>query len=65
MRTGEGLVYVVNAKDKVETRNVAIERLTDEFVIVSGGLQPGDKIVTSGLEKLRPGSKVRAIQAAR
>ena len=65
VRTGEGLVYVVNSKGKVETRNVAIERLTDEFVIVTGGVQPGDQIVTSGLEKLRPGSKVRTIEVAR
>ncbi len=64
VRTGEGLVYVVDAKSRVETRNVAIERVTDEFVIVSGGLKPGDVIVTSGLEKLRTGSKVRAIKAA-
>jgi RND family efflux transporter MFP subunit len=64
VRTGEGLVYVVDAKSRVETRNVAIERVTDEFVIVSGGLKPGDIIVTSGLEKLRTGSKVRAIKAA-
>lgn len=64
VRTGEGLVYVVDAKSRVETRNVAIERVTDEFVIVSGGLKPGDIIVTSGLEKLRTGSKVHAIKAA-
>jgi membrane fusion protein (multidrug efflux system) len=64
VRTGEGLVYVVDAKSRVETRNVAIERVTDEFVIVSGGLKPGDIIVTSGLEKLRTGLKVRAIKAA-
>lgn len=63
VRTGEGLVYVVDAKSRVETRNVAIERVTDEFVIVSGGIKPGDTIVTSGLEKLRTGSKVRAIKA--
>jgi RND family efflux transporter MFP subunit len=63
VRTGEGLVYVVDAKSRVETRNVSIERVTDDFVIVSGGLKPGDVIVTSGLEKLRTGSKVRAIKA--
>lgn len=62
VRTGEGLVYVVDAKSRVETRNVAIERVTDQFVIVSGGLKSGDIIVTSGLEKLRTGSKVRAIK---
>jgi cell shape-determining protein MreC len=38
-------------------------RVTDDFVIVSGGIRPGDVIVTSGLEKLRTGSKVRAIKA--
>lgn len=63
VRTGEGLVYIVNTKNRVETRNVAIERVTDEFVIVSGGIKMGDTIVTSGLEKLRTGSKVRAVKA--
>ncbi len=63
VRTGEGLVYVVAADNRVETRNVAIERVTDEFVIVSGGIKPGDTIVTSGFEKLRTGSKVRPIKA--
>lgn len=63
VRTGEGLVYVVDAKNRVETRNVAIERVTDAFVIVSGGIKPGDIIVTSGLEKLRTGSRVRPIKA--
>jgi membrane fusion protein (multidrug efflux system) len=63
VRTGEALVYVVDSKNRVETRNVAIERVTDQYVIVSGGLKPGDIIVTTGLEKLRTGSKVRAIKA--
>lgn len=64
VRTGEGLVYIVDSNNRVETRNVAIERVTDDFVIVSGGIKPGDFIVTSGLEKLRTGSKVRAVKAA-
>ena len=62
VRTGEGLVYVVGDKDRVETRNVAIERVADKFVSVSGGVRPGDRIVTSGLEKLRTGSAVRIVK---
>ena len=62
VRAGEGLVYVVNAESRVETRNVAVERLTDSSVIVSGGLASGDKIVKSGLEKLRTGSRVHIIK---
>jgi multidrug efflux pump subunit AcrA (membrane-fusion protein) len=61
VRTGEGLVYVVAKNNRVETRNVAIERVSDTFVTVSGGIKRGDKIVTSGLEKLRTGSPVRII----
>lgn len=61
VRVDEGLVYVVGTNNRVETRNVAIERVTDEFVIVTGGIKPGDVIVTSGGEKLRTGSKVRPV----
>lgn len=63
VRTGEGLIYVVDAKNRVETRNVVIERVTDDYVIVNGGVKPGDTIVTSGLEKLRTGARVRPIKA--
>jgi RND family efflux transporter MFP subunit len=62
VRTGEGLVYVVDAKtNRVETRNVTIERIMDTSVVVSGGLVPGDVIVISGTEKLRTGSRVKAV----
>jgi RND family efflux transporter MFP subunit len=59
VRSGEALVYVVDpATNRVETRNVVIERLADQLVLVSGGLQPGDMIVVLGGEKLRTGAKV-------
>lgn len=64
VRTGEGLVYIVGDKERVETRNVSIERVTDGFVIVTGGIKPGDVIVTSGGEKLRTGSHVRTVATA-
>jgi RND family efflux transporter MFP subunit len=66
VRTGEGLVYVVDLKsNQVQTRNVAIGQLTDGFVTVNGGILAGDMIVTSGTEKLRNGSKVKPVQAVR
>lgn len=65
VRTGEGLVYIVDAKNRVETRNVAIERVTDDYVVVAGGIRPGDVLVVSGGEKLRTGSKVRPVAAAK
>lgn len=66
VRAGEGLVYVVDPKTKrVETRNVVIERLMDEYVIISGGLSQGDQIVVSGGEKLRKGAKVNPTAVVR
>jgi len=66
VRTGEGLVYIVDPKtNRVETRNVIIDRVMDEFVIISGGLSPGDRIVVAGGEKLRTGAKVRIAPAAK
>jgi RND family efflux transporter MFP subunit len=66
VRAGEGLVYVLDPKtNRVETRNVMIERVMDEFVIISSGLKPGDTIIVSGGEKLRTGAKVRPVPVTR
>jgi RND family efflux transporter MFP subunit len=65
IRTGEGLVYMVNMKTKrVETRNVSIAQLTDGYVIVTGGIAAGDVIVVAGTEKLRTGAKVTPVNTA-
>jgi RND family efflux transporter MFP subunit len=64
VRTGEGLVYVIDPKtSRVETRNVVIDRVTDGFVIVKGGILPGETIVVSGTEKLRTGSRVSPVRS--
>jgi RND family efflux transporter MFP subunit len=66
VRVGEGLVYIVDPKtNRVETRNVVIDRVMDDFIIITGGLVPGDRIVISGGEKLRTGAKVRPTDVAR
>jgi membrane fusion protein (multidrug efflux system) len=66
VRTGEGLVFLVDGKSgRVETRNVMIQRVMDDHVLISGGLKPGDSIVVSGGEKLRNGAKVRATAVTR
>lgn len=64
VRANEALVYIVDPKSqRVETRNVAIERITDGAVVITGGLKQGDLLVTSGTEKLRTGAKVRMTKA--
>ena len=57
-------VYVVAAGDKAEPRQiVANYRLGNDWV-VDTGLAPGDRVVTEGVGKLRPGTPVKAVVTA-
>jgi membrane fusion protein, multidrug efflux system len=57
-------VYVVTAGDKAEPRQiVASYRLGSDWV-VDKGLAPGDRVVTEGIGKLRPGSPVKPVVTA-
>src|SRR6266404_4193388 len=57
-------VYVVGAGDKAEPRQiVASYRLGNDWV-VDTGLAAGDRVVTEGVGKLRPGAPVKAVLAA-
>jgi len=57
-------VYVVKADGTVELRNVEVQGTDGDDTAVSKGLSGGETIVTDGLEKLRPGSKVALPKAA-
>jgi membrane fusion protein (multidrug efflux system) len=57
-------VYVVTADDKAEPRQiVASYRLGNDWVVDSG-LAAGDRVVTEGVGKLRPGAPVKPVVAA-
>ena len=45
----------------VRARAVQIGRIDDKELIVTGGLRPGDRIVTSGLVLLTDGAKVKPL----
>ena len=51
-------VFVVQADSTAETRPVKVDRTAGELAVVSGELQPGDRVVTDGQLRLRQGSKV-------
>jgi multidrug efflux system membrane fusion protein len=51
-------VYVLNADSTVTPRPIAVSRTVDEYTIVSGGLRPGEVVVTDGQLRLAPGVKV-------
>ena len=64
VRTGEGLVFVVDDKNRVKQRNVQIGKLTDKSLEILHGLSAGDVVVTRGVEKLRDGDVIKPIRTA-
>ena len=64
LRSGEGLVYVVDDKNRVKHRAVIINELTDDSIEVGSGLNEGDIVVTRGAEKLRDGDQIKPIRTA-
>ncbi|ECF6073153.1 efflux RND transporter periplasmic adaptor subunit [Salmonella enterica subsp. houtenae] len=57
---GDAMVMVVNDKSQVEARNVVAAQAIGDKWLISEGLKPGDKVIISGLQKARPGVKVKA-----
>lgn len=60
---GHPQVWVVDVKSgKVAARTVGIGALNGERARVTGGLAPGDWVVTAGVHKLAPGQRVRLVR---
>jgi RND family efflux transporter MFP subunit len=62
---GRPAVWVVDPQSlTVSLRNVDVARHDPASVVVSQGLEPGEIVVTAGVQVLRPGQKVRRLGAA-
>lgn len=51
-------VYVIKGDSTVEMRPIEVQGTEGDDTAVKRGLEAGERVVTDGLEKLRPGSKV-------
>jgi membrane fusion protein (multidrug efflux system) len=61
---GNALVMTVNADNKVEPRIVKAEQSLGAQWVVTEGLAGGDRVIVEGLQKVRPGAQVQAVDAA-
>src|SRR6266567_2231377 len=50
--------WVIRPDGTAEVRPIKIATILDDDALVSSGLAPGDRVVTSGQSRLRPGAKV-------
>ncbi|MEQ9617558.1 MAG: efflux RND transporter periplasmic adaptor subunit [Deltaproteobacteria bacterium] len=61
---GQTFVYVVGADNKAEFRSVTAGPGYGKNRIIEKGLKPGEKVITDGLQKVKPGATVKPETAA-
>jgi RND family efflux transporter MFP subunit len=51
-------VYIVNAENRVEVRDVTLGGIHDGLQSITKGLQPNDRVIINGLQYVKPGTVV-------
>ena len=57
-RNGKASVMIVNAESKVEIREIITDRAIHNQWLVQSGIYPGDRVIMSGTQKIKPGIAV-------
>ena len=60
---GNATVYLVGPNNRAVQRTVVTERTQGQFWIVTSGLNPGDRVITQGLGRLKPNAEIRPVPA--
>jgi RND family efflux transporter MFP subunit len=64
-QNGKPAVWIVDpAHHAVSLRAVGVSRFDPDSVVVSNGLEPGDIVVTAGVQALHPGQEVRLLSSS-
>jgi membrane fusion protein (multidrug efflux system) len=56
---GAKTVMVVDAQNKVQLRTIKVGDRADTYLIVLEGLEPGERVIIEGMQKVRPGGEVK------
>ena len=60
---GDATAFVVDAQDKAEQRVLKTGQAIGDAWLVTGGLKPGDRLITEGLLNVKPGAPVKPVPA--
>ncbi|WP_394653867.1 efflux RND transporter periplasmic adaptor subunit [uncultured Sphingomonas sp.] len=60
---GAATIYVVGPNNKAVQRQVTAPRTQGAYWVVTRGVNAGDKIITQGLGRLKPGADIRPVPA--
>ena len=55
---GQKILYVVDGKNKVDSRAVRLGAIHDGLRAIDDGLKPGERVIVVGLQQVRPGAIV-------
>lgn len=58
---GDPLALIINADGKVEQRELTVDRAIGDKWLVTAGLNPGDRVIVEGGQKVKPGMLVKAV----
>jgi len=61
--SGQATAWVIGADNKVSPRPVTAERTVGNHWLIGSGLEVGERVVAEGVQRLRPGTEVRAVAA--
>lgn len=60
---GSASVMIVTPTDEAQSHPVQLGAAYGSNWVVTGGLKPGDRVIVEGLQKVRPGMKVKVVPA--
>jgi len=61
---GRATAFVVSANGKVEVRAITASRTVGARWLVTSGLNPGDRLIVDGVQRVKPGMAVRTAPAS-
>jgi len=62
-RGGDPSLYMVDDAGEVTLKPVTVKSYESDYVVISGGVEDGSKVVSLGVQKLDPAQRVRAVSA--
>jgi membrane fusion protein (multidrug efflux system) len=55
------MALIVDNKNIVQQRTISVERTVGDKWLVSSGINPGDRVIVEGLQKVKPGASARVV----
>jgi membrane fusion protein, multidrug efflux system len=56
-------VFIVDGEGRAQRRNITLGRSTAETAVVESGIAAGDRVISEGIQRVRPGQPVNAAPA--